>query len=116
MHRRNFIRAISGTFLILSNGLIVRAGNFADKKVIFRFAVASDGHYGEANTDFSSYYKSLVESLNNFNTGNPLHAIVINEDIIHNEPALLPEAAKELEQLQIPFYVTRGNQRHAYLH
>lgn len=110
MKRRNFIRVISGTsLLILSNGLIVRADNFIDKKVIFRFAVASDGHYGQANTDYSTYYKNLVQSINTFNSSSTLNAVVINGDIIHNEPSFLIEAAKELQQLHIPFYVTRGN-------
>lgn len=110
MNRRNFIHTISGTsLLILSNGLVVRADNVTDKKVIFRFAVASDGHYGEKNTDFHNHYQNLVQSINNYHNTNALNAVVINGDIIHNEPAFLGEAAKELQNLQLPFYVTRGN-------
>ncbi|MBN8860590.1 MAG: metallophosphoesterase [Sphingobacteriales bacterium] len=109
MHRRNFIRAISGTLLLLSNGSIVRAGGLADKKVVFRFVVASDGHYGEEHTDFNNYYKNVVQSINAFHSSNPLNAVVINGDIIHNIPSFLPDAERELKQLQIPFYVTRGN-------
>jgi len=109
MHRRNFIRAISGSLLLLSNGSIVRAGSLADKKVVFRFVVASDGHYGEEQTDFINYYKNIVQSINAFHSDNPLNAVVINGDIIHNIPSFLPDAAQELKQLQVPFYVTRGN-------
>lgn len=109
MHRRHFIRSISGTVLLLADGSILSARTIAEKKVIFRFAVASDGHYGEAKTTFSDYYQSMVQSVNAFHGNNPLNACVINGDIIHNQPSFLPEAAKELQQLQVPFYVTRGN-------
>jgi hypothetical protein len=113
MHRRNFIHAVSGSFLLLSNRGIVRAASFNEQineqKVMLRFAVASDGHYGQPNTAFKSYYQSLVRSVNEFHKKMPLNACVINGDIIHNNPAFLPEAAKELRQLQVPFYVTRGN-------
>lgn len=109
MQRRNFIRAISGTLLLLADGSILRAGSFYDKKVVLRFAVASDGHYGESKTPFADHYQSLVQSVNAFHSTTPLDACVINGDIIHNEPTFLPQAAKELQQLQVPFYVTRGN-------
>ena len=109
MHRRNFIRAVSGSLFMLANGNIVRAASFNERKVLLRFAVASDGHYGEAKTEYSAYYQSLVKSINDFHGKLPLNACVINGDIIHNEPAFMPEAAKELKQLQAPFYVTRGN-------
>lgn len=109
MHRRNFIRTVSGSLFLLANGNIVRAASFNEQKVLLRFAIASDGHYGEAKTEFGTYYKSLVKSINEFHGKLPLNACVINGDIIHNEPAFMPEAAKELQQLQVPFYVTRGN-------
>ncbi|MFT3703165.1 MAG: metallophosphoesterase [Agriterribacter sp.] len=112
MHRRHFIRAMSGTVLLLANGSIVRAGFLNEKKVLFRFAVASDGHYGEEKTEFTSYYQKLVQSINTYHSTTPLNGCVINGDIIHNDPAFLPEAAKELQQLQVPFYVTRGNHDH----
>ncbi|MGN6440137.1 MAG: metallophosphoesterase family protein [Agriterribacter sp.] len=109
MQRRSFIRNVSGTLLLLANGSILRANVFNEKKVVLRFAVASDGHYGEKNTTFAEHYQSLVQSINSFHSTTPLDACVINGDIIHNEPDFLPQAAKALQQLQVPFYVTRGN-------
>lgn len=109
MQRRSFIRTIAGTIVLLTDGSILLANTFNEKKVVLRFAVASDGHYGEKNTTFSDHYQSLVKSINAFHATTPLDACVINGDIIHNEPAFLPQAAKELRQLQVPFYVTRGN-------
>ncbi|MBX2923476.1 MAG: metallophosphoesterase [Chitinophagaceae bacterium] len=109
MQRRHFIRAMSGSLLLLADGTILRANSFSEKKVVLRFAIASDGHYGEAKTAFADNYRSLVHSINAFHSTTPLDACVINGDIIHNEPAFLSEAAKELQQLQVPMYVTRGN-------
>lgn len=109
MQRRHFLQTISGSLLLFANGSIAKATAFNDKKALLRFAVASDGHYGENNTDFSTHYQTLVQSINAFHSSTPLDACVINGDIIHNEPSFLPKAAKELQQLQVPFYVTRGN-------
>lgn len=109
MHRRNFIRAITGSAILLSGNSIVKAGLHYNPNVKLRFAVASDGHFGEKNTPHKEYYQALVKSVNDFHNSNPLDAFVINGDIIHDMPAFLPEAAKELSSLTMPYYVTRGN-------
>lgn len=109
MQRRHFIKALSGTVILLANGNILKAGIFPDKKVVLRFAVASDGHFGEKNTSYLEYYQSLVTAVNNFHNGNPLDAIVVNGDIIHDKPEFLTEAATALQGLHVPLYVTRGN-------
>lgn len=109
MRRRNFIRTISGSILLLADGGILKASPAFEKKVAFRFAVASDGHYGETKTPFDDNYETLVSSINNFHSTSPLKGCVINGDIIHNEAVLLSEAAKHLSNIQPPFFVTRGN-------
>lgn len=109
MQRRSFIKTLSGTILLLANSNLLRAGSLFEKKVLFRFAVASDGHFGEKKTSYLEYYQSLVNGINSFHSSLPLDACVINGDIIHDNPVFLPEAARELNALQVPFYVTRGN-------
>lgn len=109
MLRRQFIQRLSGTALLLTGGNVLTAGIFADKKVLFRFAVASDGHFGQKNTEYTGFYQSIVQSINAYHLSNPLDACVINGDIIHDNPDFLPAAATTLKELKVPFYVTRGN-------
>ncbi len=76
----------------------------------FRFAVASDGHLGEANTPSNDYYRDLLSALQQQNQKTPLNFVVINGDLVHQDsPFLLSEAKAYLDQLPIPYYVTRGN-------
>ena len=64
MKRKEFIRLAAPAFLLLANGKIVKAHNFFSneekKKVKLRFAVASDGHYGQPETDFENYFSTAV--------------------------------------------------------
>lgn len=108
MQRRRFVRNLSSSLVFLAHGGLL-ANVFSEKKVKFRFAVASDGHYGEAKTSSAENYRNLVEALNTFHKGDALDACVLNGDLIHNDPGFLPLAAAELQGLQPPFYVTRGN-------
>jgi hypothetical protein len=50
------------------------------KKANLRFVVASDGHFGEQNTTFDTYYQSLVENITNYHQKNAVEFCVINGD------------------------------------
>lgn len=79
------------------------------KKSILRFAVTSDGHYGESNTPFEAYFSTMTNALNNFHLTNPIDFCVINGDIIHNDPAFLQPASEAIKLCRMPVYVTKGN-------
>lgn len=78
-------------------------------KVIFRFAVASDGHYGQPNTTFDDFFSKITQHINAFHKNYPLKGCVINGDIIHNEKDFLIQAKQKLDLLSMPYYVTKGN-------
>jgi len=78
-------------------------------KVVFRFAVASDGHYGQPNTAFDDFYARITQHINQFHQQSPLQGCVINGDIIHNKKELMVQAKQKLDQLTMPYYVTKGN-------
>ena len=62
MKRRKFVQNISASMLLLmSNGMVTPA-KAADihKKSLLRFAVTSDGHYGEKNTAFEEYFSEWI--------------------------------------------------------
>ena len=62
---------------------------FRSRKVVFRFAVASDGHYGEPKTEYESFHKNLVENITSFHSQIPWNFCVINGDIIHDQKTYL---------------------------
>ena len=88
--RREFLRkATAATAFLAGQGLIsLSAAELADNpgKVALRFAVASDGHYGQPDTSFESFFRTITESINDLHSWLPLQACVINGDIIHDKP------------------------------
>ena len=111
--RRSFLKNISLTALLFAGGGIkflseAEAGALR-KKVIYRFVIASDGHYGQPGTASDEFFKTIVAQINTFHQQHPLHYCFINGDIIHNEKNLLEKAKQHLDQLSIPYKVSRGN-------
>ncbi|WP_207514104.1 metallophosphoesterase family protein [Longitalea luteola] len=113
MDRRSFLKNSTPVLLLLTNGrLLYRSAlSLADagNKVKFRFAVASDGHFGQPKTSWENDYANIIQHINRQHTKSRLKACIINGDIIHNDPAMLPLAKQQLDQLKMPYYVTQGN-------
>jgi 3',5'-cyclic AMP phosphodiesterase CpdA len=113
MKRRDFIKNVSSASLILLGGSVIKLtpSEAADlrKNKSLRFAVASDGHFGEKGTEFDAYYKNLVDQVSTFHKSFKLDFCVINGDIIHDEKDFLIPAKNYLERLPVKYYVTKGN-------
>ncbi len=76
---------------------------------ILRFATASDGHFGQPNVDSARDFGKLAEWMQAEKSGKGLDFVVINGDLIHDKPTLLPGVKTALDRLPVPYYVTRGN-------
>jgi len=118
MKRKEFIRLAAPAFLLFANGRILRANDYYlseehRRKVRLRFVVASDGHYGQPDTDFENYFASLVSRINEEHKMNPFSFCMINGDIIHDDKKHFPAAKKALDNLQLKYYVSQGNHDHA---
>ena len=114
MQRRDFIKIASPIFLLLANGEIVRANEqwvneIAKPKVKLRFVVASDGHYGQPDTDYENYFSALVNRINEEHSKNPFAFGVINGDIIHDDKKHFQGAKAALDKLSMKYYVSQGN-------
>jgi 3',5'-cyclic AMP phosphodiesterase CpdA len=111
--RRSFIKNISAASIFLLGGGVESLSAMdvyeRRKKVKLRFAVASDGHYGQPKTEFEAFFNKITAQINAFHQQNPLDFTVINGDIIHDKQPFMIEAKKKLDQLIMPYYVTRGN-------
>lgn len=113
LSRRDFIKRISSASLVMLGGnvLSLSAADAAalQKNSLLRFAIASDGHYGEEGTDSDSFYETLVNHVSEFHNEHKLDFCVINGDIIHDEKYFLTSAKNHLDKLPLKYYVTKGN-------
>ena len=116
MRRRDFIKQASSALIILSNGSFISLADGIDeaarKKVVLRFAVASDGHYGQKDTEYEKFFSEIVENINRSHESRAFDFCVINGDIIHDEKAFFPAAKKALDKLVPRYYVSQGNHDH----
>jgi Icc protein len=112
MQRRRFLRDISASALLLLNGQTLLASEgtrWKKKKPVLRFAVASDTHFGQPNTDFRNMLSTGVNHINAIHAEKKLDFCVINGDIVHDDISFLPEARSTLDTLIPKYYVTQGN-------
>jgi 3',5'-cyclic AMP phosphodiesterase CpdA len=111
--RRRFIQEISFASAILLTGRItdLSAEEVYDlkAKVKLRFVLASDFHYGQPNTAFNEMTDQAINQINLFNKSSRIDFCVLNGDIIHDEKNLLPLVKKRTDNLEVPYYVVRGN-------
>lgn len=83
------------------------------EKTKLRFAIASDGHYGQPGTDYKNDHANMVKWLNEAHDSNPLNFVIINGDLVHDRPDLLHEVKKDYyDHLKVPFYAIPGNHDH----
>lgn len=110
MKRRDFLRQITvGGFLVVNGKFFTQLFRPADDNVIFRFTVASDGHYGQSDTSYERYFSTIVEKINRYHSMFPSEFVVYNGDIIHDDPQFIQPAYEALSKSELPFYVTKGN-------
>jgi len=114
MKRRDFFKTASPMVLLLANGQITEAGRLGlesmdRRKPILRFAVASDGHYGQPDTPYQEYFTTLVNRINEEHARRKFAFAVINGDIIHDDKSFCPAAKAALDRLHLKYYVSQGN-------
>ena len=116
MERRKFIRQTASALLILSSGKIISLHEAYDemllKKSVLRFVVASDGHYGQQNTEYEKFHIDLVSHINKLHEENPFEFCVVNGDIIHDDKTHYPAVKKALDNFKMKYYVSQGNHDH----
>lgn len=117
-NRRSFITgSVAGAVLAgLPSSVAVLAAtsheslNKSGRKAKLRFAIASDGHYGQPGTEYKKNHENIVRWLNEAHARNPLNFVIINGDLVHDRPELLAVVKKEhYDHLEVPFYALPGN-------
>ena len=116
--RRNFIKkSLTGAVAI---NLLPAVNAFANQHTHYisanadnlkmRFALISDGHYAEPNTDSDTFFSNMMNWLAKEHEHNHLDFVIINGDLVHNRPDLLPKVKRTyFDKLPVPYYTIPGN-------
>ncbi|MEO5910023.1 MAG: metallophosphoesterase [Pelobium sp.] len=118
-NRRNFIKTgIAGATISLLPSINLFAHdsqtNKRAKKLKLRFALASDGHYGQKDVNSDQQFEDLLKWLNQDHEKNHLDFAIINGDIVHDRPDLLASVdQKFFKRFKFPYYTLPGNHDHA---
>jgi 3',5'-cyclic AMP phosphodiesterase CpdA len=84
-------------------------GRVVQSPLPVRFAIASDGHFGQPDTDYERFHSEMTEWLNFEARLRGLDFVVFNGDLIHDQPEFLPLVKDRFSKLQIPYYAVKGN-------
>jgi len=109
--RRNFLKlTIRGSVVI---GVAHSLNSCTDEGVLprtqLRFAIASDGHYGQPETPYEFYHDQMITWLNEEQKKNGLDFTFINGDLFHDDILFLQSVKKKWDELKMSYYVSHGN-------
>jgi len=112
MKRRQFVSTLISSACLIGFGnkiTVLGAPLRSSAQVLFRFAVASDGHYGQPDTTFDVYHDEMMSWLNSEHEKKTLAFTMFNGDLIHDDPALLTTVKSKFDKLKMPYYTSHGN-------
>lgn len=110
-NRREFLKNASAITMlgVLPGQALINYQQWTKQKGLLRIIIGSDSHYGQPNTPFEKMTRTFVQKANSFARSYPCDFCVINGDLIHDDPKWMPEVKKAYDELDLPFYVTKGN-------
>lgn len=106
--RRDFLKNAS-SIIFLSTLPEPEFWELLKSKPILRIIIGSDSHYGQAKTNFEEMANTFIQKVNAFSKINKCDFCLINGDIIHDNPDLMPEAKLKFNDLKLSYYVSKGN-------
>jgi 3',5'-cyclic AMP phosphodiesterase CpdA len=117
MKRKAFLQIALPTAWLLLNGRVSKASNawmdeYANRKPLLRFVVTSDGHYGQKDTKYDENFAAITSRINEMHAAKAFAFVVVNGDIIHDDPTHFAAAKAALDKLQPTYYVSQGNHDH----
>ena len=112
--RKDFLKRSLQGVLMIGMGNSLQALGSAYKlppgsEIKLRFAVASDGHYGQHDTEYEFHHDNMVEWLNKDYQERGIDFTMINGDLFHDDVQFLAQSKEKWNDLQMPYYVSHGN-------
>jgi len=117
MKRKEFLQIVLPTAWLVLQGRVSKASNawmddYAKRKPLLRFAVISDGHYGQKDTAYQDFFDLVTSRVNALHAEQPFRFVMVNGDIVHDDAKHFPAAKAALDKLQPTYYVSQGNHDH----
>lgn len=113
-NRRTFITHSLTTIASLS--ILPSINGYAnDQQIIktkpkLRFALVSDGHYGQKDTPYIENFNNMVSWINQEHKTSGLDFVIVNGDIVHDRPDLLKTVTQQyFSKFKMPYYAIPGN-------
>jgi len=113
--RRKFLKLSINSAVIISAGNVLQPFSkdifklLPANEILLRFAIASDGHYGQQGTQYELHHNQMVQWINEEKKNRGVDFTFINGDLFHNDVSFLPVVKKKWDQLKMPYYVSHGN-------
>jgi len=106
--RRKFLKlGLNGAFIITAGNALVPLGkdfiDLSSNKILCRFAIASDGHYGQPNTQYEKLHDRMIEWINAEKNDRGLDFTIINGDLFHNDVSFLAPVKEVWDKLAMPY-------------
>lgn len=115
INRRKFLQLTFKSAVVISAGNLLQsfaAAGFVlppKDKVRLRFAVASDGHYGQPDTKYNDMHDEMIGWLHAEQKDRGLDFTMINGDVYHDAIEMMPLVKQHWDKLSMPYYVSHGN-------
>ncbi len=87
----------------------LEAATIKKEKTRLRFALFSDGHYGQKDTAYDAFHREMVDWLNTEQQERGLDFVIFNGDLFHDDPKVVPALKAILAGLNMPMYPNHGN-------
>ena len=113
--RRDFlILSMRSAFLFTAGNklkpfILPASGLPSKEELLLRFAIVSDGHYGQPNTQYEPNHNAVIAALNNEYHNRGVDFSFVNGDLIHNDATFLQIVKQKWDTLHMPYYVSHGN-------
>ncbi|MEO6221465.1 MAG: metallophosphoesterase [Ginsengibacter sp.] len=113
--RRKFLKLSLNSAVIISASNVLQPlntdlFNFSPaNEIALRFAIASDGHYGQPETEYEFLHDQMIQWINNEKKNRGIDFTLINGDIVHDDVTFLPAVKSKWDQLKMPYYISHGN-------
>lgn len=109
MKRRSFVKEISLLSFASFSCENMNPSPLVSDPRNFKFILSSDLHYGELVTNYESLINNFIVEIKKYIAKNKTDFIILNGDIIHDNPKYLPLAKNQLDTIGIEYFVNRGN-------
>jgi 3',5'-cyclic AMP phosphodiesterase CpdA len=109
--RRDVLELCGGMATALAfSPLSIAAGSRDSHKAMFRFAIASDLHFGQKGSPYDKNINLLISKLNEEKGAQGLDAVFFNGDLVHNSTTAYEDLKRNyLQKLNTPYYAIKGN-------